>query len=79
MDAKSDAISLLKEREKQYEQLAWEMFDEMVEWTKSYARGRRDDEINELASDLVRKHAYRMGELSGQRESFMAQLQSARR
>ena len=78
MDAKPDAISLLKERENKDEKLAWEMFDEMVGWAREYGRGY-EDAIDEVASDLQRKHAYRVGELSGQRESFTAQLESARR
>lgn len=76
MESKPDVLSLIKKREDEYEKLAWQMFEDMVDCALEYGRGH-SDAINDIAGDLRTKHAYRMGELSGQRELLMAQLKTA--
>lgn len=78
MDSKPEAASLLKERDHQYETLAWQMFEEMLGWAEEYGRGH-GDALNEIAGDVRQKYAYKMGELSGQRESLVTRLESVLR
>ena len=76
MDPKPGVASLLKTRDAEYEDLAWEMFDDMLMWAKELGRGH-EDSLNEIASGVRSKYSYKMGELSGQRESLITQLENA--
>lgn len=78
MDPKPDVASLLKERDEQYEALAWQMFKDMLGWAEEYGHGH-EDALYEVAGDVRAKYAYKMGELSGQRESLVTRLESMSR
>ena len=75
MNSNSDAASLLKEGDDQYEALAWQMFEEMLGWAGEYGQGH-EDELNKDSGHVRAKYAYKMGELSGQRESLVTKLES---
>ena len=72
-DQKPDAAALLSTREDKYESLAWDMFDEMVACAKEYARGH-EDVLTEIGNEIRVKYAYKMGELSGHRDTLISQL-----
>lgn len=75
MSSSSKVTEILKSREKRYEELAWDILDDMlasaVEWRAHEA------EMKSVASDIRAEYAYKMGELAGQRESLIAQLENA--
>ena len=75
-DQKPDAAALLSTREDKYESLAWDMFDEMVACAKEYARGH-EEVITEIGNEIRVEYAYKMGELSGQRDTLISQLKCA--
>ncbi|KAL3154246.1 hypothetical protein ABBQ32_013745 [Trebouxia sp. C0010 RCD-2024] len=67
-----------KARDAQYEALAWEMLDEMLESALEYGSGH-EDALNKIADELRVEYAYKMGELSGQRQSHLTQLENTLR
>ena len=75
-DQKPDAAALLSTREGKYESLAWDVFDEMLACAKEDARGH-EDVLNEIGNEIRVKYAYKMGELSGQRDTLISQLKCA--
>ncbi len=52
------------------------MFDEMLVCAKEYARGH-EEVLNEIGNEIRVKYAYKMGELSGQRDTLISQLKWA--
>lgn len=70
-----DVALLLKDCDDQYEALAWQIFEDMLEWAEEYGQGH-EDALNEVAGDVRAKYAYKIGELSGQRESLVTRLES---
>ena len=75
-DQKPDAAALLSTREDKYESLAWDMFDEMFACAKEYARGH-EEILTEIGNEIRVKYAYKMGELSGQRDTLISELKRA--
>ena len=71
-----DATSILTQRDKQYEVLAWEMFDDMLGRAEEYGH-RHMDQIDEIAVEARTKYAYKLGELSGQRELVITKMGKA--
>lgn len=76
MDPKPDVVSILKNREAEYEELAWDMLEDMLQWAKEFGSGH-EDSLNEVAGDVRSKYSYKMGELSGQREALITRLENA--
>ena len=60
MDPKPDAASLLKQRDDQYEALAWQIFEDMLECADEYGQGH-EVPLNEVAGGIRANHAYKMG------------------
>ena len=73
---KPDAASLLRKREQQYEDLAKQMFEDMLQVAKEYGSGH-ENSLDEVAGQIRCEYAYKMGELSGQHEALVTQLEEA--
>ena len=74
MAPKRDAAEVVKARDAQYEGLARQVLEDMLESALEYGSGH-EDALNKIADELRVEYAYKLGELSGQRQSHLSQLE----